>query len=349
MSSSLSICVLRLSAIGDVCHAVAVVQAIQKHYPSAEITWVVGRLEASLLKQLPGIRFVVFDKSTGLEAYRQLRRNLPETFDVLLHMQVALRANIAAACIRAKRKIGFPKHLSKELHSLVINECITLPAQPHVLDGFAGFAHALAVPPFHPEWRIPLAEDDLNWAATVITTNRPLLAVSPAASKAERNWLPERYAAVIDHAFKRGYDVVLTGGPTTMAKSLAQDIMAACINAPTYLVGQSTLTQLLALLKRADVVLSPDSGPAHMATTQGTPVIGLYAHSNPARTGPYLSQATMVEVYHHHLYLQHGKTANALPWGARVKGEHLMADITVDQVIACFDRIIDGVGEHERE
>ena len=101
------ICILRLSAIGDVCHAVSAVQAIQRHYPSAAITWVIGKVEAALLEGLPGVKFVVFDKKRGKDAYRQLRQTFKDTqFDILLHMQVALRANLVASCIPAKIKLG---------------------------------------------------------------------------------------------------------------------------------------------------------------------------------------------------------------------------------------------------
>ena len=61
------ICILRLSAIGDVCHAVSAVQAIQRHYPAANITWVIGKVEAALLEGLPGVEFVFFDKKVGKE------------------------------------------------------------------------------------------------------------------------------------------------------------------------------------------------------------------------------------------------------------------------------------------
>lgn len=339
-----SICILRLSAIGDVCHAVASVQAIQKRYPDAQITWVIGKIEAMLLKDLPGVRFVVFDKKQGWAAYRQLKKDLPETFDVLLHMQVALRANIAAFFIKARRKIGFAAHLSKELHSLVINENCEAKAQPHVLEGFQAFAKAIGVEDFQPEWFIPVSVADNDWAEQQCDAAKPVLVIAPAASKAERNWLAERYAQIADYAFNKGFQVILSGGPTEMEKQLAADIMQISQSEIRNCVGQSSLKQLLALLAKANVVIAPDTGPAHMAVTQGTPVIGLYAHSNPARTGPYTCQHYVVEVYHQHLKAQYGKTAEQLRWGTRVKGENLMADISTDAVKAMFDRVIDERG-----
>ena len=117
------ICILRLSAIGDVCHAVSAVQAIQKHYPTASITLVIGKIEAALLDGLPGVKFVIFDKKQGKAAYQKLKKTFKhKQFDVLLHMQVAFRANLAASCIPAKVKVGFDWHRAKEAHSLFINQ-----------------------------------------------------------------------------------------------------------------------------------------------------------------------------------------------------------------------------------
>ena len=167
-----------------------------------------------------------------------------------------------------------------------------------------------------------------------------LFVISPAASKAQRNWLPERYAALAEHARAQGFNVALTGGPTELEVNLAENIIKHCNSPILNLVGKTKLKELLCVLKRADLVLAPDTGPAHMAVTVGTPVIGLYAHSNPARTGPYLYQDYVVEVYHKNLLKQTGKTAQQVPWGTRVKGDDLMGQISVESVKAVFDHVV---------
>lgn len=346
-----SICILRLSAIGDVCHAVATVQAIQRHYPAAHITWIVGKVEAMLLANLPGIELVVFDKNLGLQAFGDLKNKLKgRKFDVLLHMQVALRANIASLAINAKRKIGFDKARSKELHSLFMRERVAPQSQAHVLENFAGFARHIGVPFLttaneKPSWHMPLAEADIQWAKNLFKPYREqgqqrLLVISPAASKAERNWLPERYAAIADYATDQGFQVVLCGGPSTMETELRDNILKHTQANILDVVGKTSLKQLLALLQQASLVIAPDTGPTHMAVTVGTPVIGLYGHSNPARTGPYLYQHYVVEAYHAELKRQTGKSAAELPFGTRVKGEHIMANISVNAVKAMFDKVI---------
>jgi len=324
------------------------VQAIQRQHPNAKITWVIGKIEKVLLEGLAGVEFVVFDKSQGRAAFRQLKQSLQgQKFDVLLHMQVALRANWAAHCISAKRKIGFDGGRSKEMHSLFINERIKSQPQAHVLEGFFAFAEKLGVPEYPKQalaWDIPIPEQDQAFAQQHIPSlnnaaSRTFI-ISPAASKAERNWLPERCAALADYAHQQGFTIVLCGGPAAIDKQLGDSIEQHTQAPIVNLIGQTSLKQMLALLGNASLVLAPDTGPAHMAVSQKTPVIGLYGHSNPNRTGPYLYQQYTAEVYHQNLLDQKGKNVNELPWGMRVKGEDIMAQITVEQVIHCFKKIV---------
>ncbi|MBQ4813533.1 glycosyltransferase family 9 protein [Pseudoalteromonas luteoviolacea] len=342
MSHSISsICILRLSAIGDVCHAVSAVQAIQKAHPHAKITWVLGKVEAMLLAGLPGVEFVIFDKKRGRAAFKDLKAHFKgRKFDVLLHMQVAFRANVAALQIPAKVKIGFDKGRSKELHSLFVNQRIDPQQEPHVLEGFHNFARAIGVKDNQISWDMPYTADDELQAKALLNGLEKIFVISPAASKKERNWLPERYAALADYASKQGFSVVITGGPTEMEQTLSDAIIAHANCDIVSLVGKTQLKTLLCVLKEAKLVLAPDTGPAHMAVTVGTPVIGLYAHSNPKRTGPYLYQHYVVEVYHQNLLSQKGKSAKELPWGTRVKGADLMAQIEVEQVKSMFDKVV---------
>ena len=337
LNSINSLCLLRLSAIGDVCHAVAMVQAIQKQYPNLKITWVIGKVEYQLLKHLPDVEFVIFDKSQGWRSYFNLRKALAgQRFDVLLHMQVALRATIASLAISAKVRIGFDRARAKEGQWLVTNQRVEALDSPHVLEGFMGFAKALGVTDLTPRWNIPVPVADTEFAKNMIPDGDKTLVICAAASKAERNWLPERYAAVAEYAISKGFSVLLCGGPSELERNLAVEIEKNCKNSIENKVGKTSLTQLLAVLKQATIVLAPDTGPAHMAVTQGTPVIGLYAHSNPGRTGPYLSLANTVSVYDEVITTQHSQP---VAWGTRAKGEDLMSMIEIEPVLQAFDRL----------
>ena len=303
-----SICLLRLSAIGDVCHAVAMVQAIQKQWPTTKITWIMGKIEAQLLHDLPNVEVIIFDKKTGYQGMKAIWKQLADTkFDALLHMQLALRASVLTIGIKAKYKVGFNFKRAKEAQWLFTNKKITDTASQHVLDSFFEFAYFLGINKTSPTWNIPLSNADIEFSKTISASDKPLFVISPAASKDERNWLNERYAAVADHAVEKGFEVVLCGSPAPRELKLGEAIEKAMRHSAINLIGKTSLKQLTATLKEASIVLAPDSGPAHIATTQNTPVIGLYGHSNPLRTGPYLSPESVISVYEKHVQEQHKK------------------------------------------
>ncbi|CAM4280442.1 glycosyltransferase family 9 protein [Vibrio agarivorans] len=333
-----SICILRLSAIGDVCHALSVVQHIQNTYPQSKITWIMGKVEAQLLGDLPGVEVVVFDKTQGFTGMKMVWKQLSsQRFDLLLHMQVALRASVLTLGIRAKTKLGFSWGIAKEGQWLFTNQKLPSTRAIHVLDNFMCFASDIGCPKVVPEWFIPLSKQDESVKALLPAK---YIVISPSASKPERNWLAERYAKVAERAVELGFAVVITGGPSAAERALADGIIGACQFDLFDLVGKTNLKSLCVVLRDAQVVIAPDSGPAHLATTQGTPVIGLYAHSNPKRTGPYNSLNWVVSVYEEVVLEQHGKPSKELAWGTRVKGEELMARITTDRVIETFERLI---------
>jgi heptosyltransferase I len=340
MQAPTSIAFLRLSAIGDVCNAVSVVQAIQQQFPRAKITWIIGRVEAQLIHDLPNIEFIIFDKKQGLKAYLHLAHQMKgRHFDYLLHMQVALRANIAAYFIPATHKIGFDPARAKELHHLFINDCIAAQQHEHVLEGFQGFAKKLGVNITQAQWQIPIPDAAQAFADNELNLPQRYFVICPCASKAERNWLAARYAALADYAAEKNYAVVLCGGNSALEQTMGSDIEDLAKTPIKNLIGKTNLKSLFAALKKASIVLAPDTGPLHMAVSVGTPVIGLYAHSNPNRTGPYLFREYCVSYYEQACLAQFGKPVSELKWGKRAKGEDLMTHISIDDVKKQFDKI----------
>lgn len=338
------LCVLRLSAIGDVCHAISVVQAIQKHWPHTRITWITGKIEAQLISDLPNVNVIVFDKSQGFKGMRAVWKQLNGIkFDALLHMQAAFRASVLSLGIKAKYKVGFSRNRTREGQWWFTNCHLPNTTAIHVLDNMAEFARYIGVPFEEPTWCIPLAGEVVDYAKR-ITQGRKCIVISAAASKDSRNWLAERYAAIADYASSLGFRVILCGSPAEREKILAHKIESLCELPITNIVGETSLKQLTAVLREATVVISPDSGPAHLATTQMTPVIGLYAHSDPRRTGPYNDLDNVVSVYQQHVEAQKGQHVDSLAWGTRAKGDKLMASITVDQVKEKLDQIIASLG-----
>lgn len=334
-----SICLLRLSALGDATHVVPVVRTLQRHLPGARLTWVIGPGEAKLLDGLEDVRLVIYDKRTGFAGMRALWRGLrAERFDVLLQMQLAARANLLAAGLRARRRIGYDPRRSKEGHGLVVNERIPAGGQ-HVLDVLGRFCEPLGIHQDRVEWALPVDAADRRWAEGHLVPGRRWLVVSPCSSHPLRNWSAERYAAVADHAASRGWAVAICGGRSELERRTTDAILAAMRHPALDLVGRDTLKQLIALLERADAVLAPDSGPVHIANAMGTPVLGLYACTDPTRSGPYSSLDWTVDRYDAAARRFLGKPGSALRWGKRVEFEGAMDLIEVEAVIGRFDAL----------
>ncbi len=335
-----SVCLLRLSALGDVTHAVALVRRLQHHRPDLAITWIIGRAEAALLKGLEGVEFIVFDKKAGLAAVRALRRQLAgRRFDALLHLQMALRANLLATLVRADRRIGFDTARSKEGHGLVVRERIAAGGT-HVLDAFGGFADALGCGPAQAvQWRLPVPEEAHSWAREQLPDGPPALLISPCSSHALRNWRAERYAAVAAHALARGWRVLLCGGPSAIERQMGDAILAALPDpqAVRDLIGKDTFKRFLALCERATLLMAPDSGPVHMANAMGCRVLGLYACTNLARSGPYSDQRWSTDHYAEAAERFLHRPAHTLPWGKRIEFPGVMDLCSVDEVVALFD------------
>jgi heptosyltransferase I len=334
MSES-SICIMRLSAIGDVTHVVPLIQAIREHQPNTKITWIIGKLEAKLLNGLDGVEFIVFDKKGGFAAIRQLRQTLKgRKFDVLLHMQVAARANLLSKLVKAPIRIGWDKPRWRDRHQWFINQSVASIPQQHQVEAFLEFAKALNVPVGKPIWNLPVSAEDTAWAEQILGDGPPILMISPCSSHVLRNWPALRYAQVADYAIEKlAMRVVLTGGPSDLEVQTGQDIEAAMSHQAQNLIGKDTITQSVALLKQAAVVLSPDSGPAHIASAVGTPVIGLYAATPSERSGPFISVNLCVDRYTEAARKFRQKEPGELRWGQRIEFPGVMDLIEPQDVI----------------
>ena len=336
------LCILRLSAIGDTCHVVPVVRTLQRLWPTTALTWVIGRGEARLMSLLPGVEFITIDKRAGLLAARELRAALHgRSFDLLLHMQLSLRASLASTLIRARVRLGFDRARARELQWLFTNAQIAPRRREHVLDSFQGFLGALGIERASLEWDLPLPAAAQQYAAALIPDQQPTMIISACSAHPARNWRAERYAAIAAHAVQaHGMRVILCGAESPLERAMGAAIERHAGVAVTNQIGSDTLPQLLALLARARVLLCPDSGPAHMATMVGTPVIGLYAATRVARSGPYLSRQWCVDRYDLAAHRFRGRDAAELPWHEKIERPGVMDLIEVADVRERLDALL---------
>jgi heptosyltransferase I len=364
------VCLLRLSAIGDTCHAAAALRALKEAWPQTRFTWIIGKLEAKLMSAiLPEVEFITFDKRAMARELLRLRKILSaRRFDLLLDLQLSIRASLVAALVSAPVKLGFDRARARELQWLFTNAQIPPATAEHVLDSFLGFVRACGVDPGPASWDITLPTSAREYAARLIPDARPTLIISPCSSHPTRNWSAERYAAVADHAAgKHGMRVILAGGRSALeqrmgaailaaAEAVATDSAGAAAEAALALkaeptaaatrspivdqIGKDTLPELLGLLAKATVLISPDSGPAHMATMVGLPVIGLYAATRTARAGPYYSRQWCVDKYDEASRMVFGKPATEIPWTEKIERPGVMDLIGVSEVTDRLDALM---------
>jgi heptosyltransferase I len=297
---------------------------------------------------LPNIEFITFEKRATPRELVRLRNLLnPRRFDLLLDLQLAIRASLVSALVSSPVKLGFDRARARELQWLFTNAQVAPAGSQHVLDAFMGFVRACGVDPGSPAWDFALPPSALEYAARLIPDERPTLVISPCSSHSARNWSAWRYAAVADHAVKtHGMRVILAGGRSQEERRIGAMIEATVGADPdtkssiVNQIGKDTLTELLGLLSRATVLLSPDSGPVHMATMVGLPVIGLYAATRTARVGPYYSRDWCVDKYDEAARKIFGRPGADIPWTKKIERAGVMDLIEVQEVTAKLDALI---------
>ena len=302
------------------------------------MTWVIGRTEYGLMKGVDGIEFITFDKSEPRASLAALRAQVRgRRFPLLLHMHASMRANLASLLVRADRRIGFDRQRARDWQWLFTNERIAARPEQHVMDGLFSFLEHLGIRERVLRWDIPLAAEDRAFAQAQAGGSGPLVVISPCTSQRfanYRNWRVENYAAVVAELQQvHGAQIVLTGGSTAIERDYGAALAATAPRPVVNLVGRTSLKQLLALIERADLLICPDSGPAHMATAVGTSVVGLYATSNRHRTGPYFSQELVVDAYPEAVRREFGVPVAQLRFGQRVRDPAAMDLVRVDEVV----------------
>ncbi len=337
-----SLCLLRLSAIGDVTHALPVIASLQKAKPSLKITWVIGKVEHKLMQGLTGVDFIVFDKNQGSKAFKKLKQQLKQQkFDVLLHMQYSFRANRVAWKIPAKYRIGFDKKRARELHGLKLTHRIKAVEQQHVLSSFMEFVSVLGVTEKIYCWNISVDQEDEKFALEHIRANKKTVVINPCSSRRYRDWKAENYIKVINFMQKTyNVHVVICGAANKYEREVAQQIATQTSELCLNLAGKDTLKKLFCLLKKADLVIASDSGPMHIANAAGTPVIGLHASTTAKRSGAFCFPHLAVDYFEQAALEFEKKPADKIKWGHQIKHDNVMDLITVEKVIEKIEQVL---------
>lgn len=294
------ILIVMLSALGDAVHVLPVANALKRAHPGCRITWLIQPVPFRLVETHPAIDcFIVFHRQRGLaglrsfrEAARVLRRR---RFDLVLALQVYAKAGILTALARAPVKLGFDRARARDLNWLFTTQRIPVRPAQHVQDQYFEFLEFLAVDPQPVEWGLKLtAEERARQREFFERLGGRACAVVVGASKPEKNWAPERCARLLEALESDyGFRCLLLGGPAPAERAAAQQILQATGAQPVDALGDD-VRRLVYLLAGSELVISPDTGPLHIARALDVPVVGLYGYTNPKRTGPYRKYQDLV-------------------------------------------------------
>lgn len=291
--------IVMLSALGDAVHVLPVVNALKRAWPHTRITWVIQPVPYQLVKDHESVdEFIIFNRRHGLDAvtsYRELRRALKgRRFDLAINLQVYFKAGLITALAPARVKLGFDRRRARDMNWLFTTHRIPAHAPDHVQDQYFEFLEHLGIDPAPVEWRLTLTREEKVAQREFFAPLGRTCAIVVGTSKPAKNWAPNRYARVIEVLeTDLGFRCVLVGGPSAIETDTAQRIMELSRVKPIHALGND-VRRLLWLLDGASLVISPDTGPLHMARAIDKPPIGLYGYTNPKRYGPYKKYSDLI-------------------------------------------------------
>jgi lipopolysaccharide heptosyltransferase I len=293
------ILLVKPSALGDVVHALPVAATLKRRYPAIPLDWLVEEEAADIVRGHPAVaEVVVSGRKRWLRQLRspeQVLATLAEIrrfaarlgggrYDVVLDLQGLLKSTLYVLASRAPVRVGFGA--AREGARLVLTHRVVAPPQPvYAVDRYLALAAAVDATEPVREFTIALGPADLAAAQALLAPLPwPRVVLHPAARWRTKLWVADRWRALAAALAQAGWGVILTGGPGDAP--LAAEIVAGLERPPLNLVGQVGLKGLAALLRGADLMVTVDSGPMHMAGAVGTPVVALFGPTDPRRTGP---------------------------------------------------------------
>jgi heptosyltransferase I len=325
--------IVMMSAVGDVVHVLPVIHALKAYHPAMKLTWVLQPGPATLVRGHPLVDdIVLFNRAGGWKEFLTVRRELAtRPFDLVLALQVYFKAGLITKFTHAPVKLGFDRARARDANWLFTTHRIAPHTGQHVQDQYFEFVHALGVPVGAPQWSLgPWNAEERAWQQSFLAQfNRPIAPIVVATSKAAKDWAPERWATVCQalwHDF--GLQPVLVGGRSEREIAAEHIILRDAPMAHSAL--GSGLRKLCAIFDGAALVLSPDTGPLHIAVALRTPVVSLMGYTNPKRVGPYdYSKDLMIDAY--------GDPGEDYPLDMSYR-EGRMTRITPDDVMAMVQR-----------
>ncbi len=298
--------VVRLSALGDILHALPALTTLRRHLPTAHLEWMVEDTGAGLLEghaALSGMQIIprqewarlrrAGQRWAALRSFIACARRLRQLqYDLVIDFQGLAKSGLWVAMVQSPRKAGFGPGLPRNEGAwLTLNERIQPPSpEVHALDrnlrlleclGFPRLPirYDLATPPAAAQSAVELLQE------AGLDPDRPFVAVNPMSRWPTKNWSPELFAQTADLLAATGLQVLFTGAPADRAEIDA--IVQGMQGRAGRVDGLTDLATLAAIYRRSVVLLSTDTGPMHLAVAVGTPVVAVFGPTAPWRTGPH--------------------------------------------------------------
>lgn len=341
LSDTPRILLVRLSAIGDVIHAMPLANAIRERFPQAWLTWVVSGPAGQLVCDHEAINEAIvlprrWLRSPGkiLELRRQLRQG---RFDVAIDAQGLFKSALVAWLSGAPRRIGYGDRWGRECSPFLQTDLISTRTK-HTVDRTLELLRPLGIESPAVHFRVPVAEEERRAAAKMLGEagiNGPYAIINSGAGWPSKLWLPDRFAAVARHLATRWNLPSLVVWAGADEQAFAQRIVAGA-EGHAILAPRTSLRELAALCTQARIFVSSDTGPLHLAVAVGTACVGLYGPWPAEGHGPYGPQ---------HLVLQRGAI-----YGSTRERRHashaLMEAIDASSVCDACDQILSRPSAH---
>ncbi len=286
--------VVCLTGIGDVVHALPLALDLKADDPTREVVWIAEPAPAEVVRHHPAVdRVVVFRKGAGWRGVRELWGAFAgRRCDLTLNFMRYMKGAIATLATRAPVRIGLPRSKTRDGVHLIHTHTLDEVPWCHTQDLFLGFRKTLGLPTDAPvRWGIRFTEDevaerDRTFGALRESARGPLVGLVLATANASKDWPAERYPPLA-HALVAdfGATVVLIGGPSERERRAAQAIREAGV--PVVDALEDSVRAMMWRVQGVDLLISPDTGPLHVAHALETPVVGLFGHTNPWRVGPW--------------------------------------------------------------
>jgi lipopolysaccharide heptosyltransferase I len=297
------ILLIKPSSLGDVVHALPVLSLLRRRWPKAHISWLIADSFAGLIEAHPQLDEVIrFDRRRFAAAWwnpaalRDLfcfKRSLREHhFDLVIDLQGLLRSAIVGRVARSPRRVGF--RAARELAWLLYTDRVAVePSDAHAVDRYLAAAASIGCGREPVDFTFPpTSSEDETVVQELIGPNcdQRFAVLLPGTNWPTKRWPAQNFAALVRPLRERfGLTGLVAGGAE--ARPLAAQIPDALD-----VTGRTTLPQLVALLRRASLVIANDSGPMHIAAALGRPLVAMFGPTNPHRTGPWRRDDSVVRV-----------------------------------------------------